>query len=217
MELRETGLDGWLAPDRWEDRIAVHRRWVDPAEAAELAARLRPFARWTLLDGPLPARSAGLLLGPSAAFPRGPPLELYRQSHAELPLDGWAARIAALLARLTGRPAAPIPGYGIATMRIMPEGVAVPAHRDRYQAGSWDARDAHFLGPARMSWYLQLVSPPAGGLLHVGTTPVPLGAGDLVSFCASTWEHHVSAPIGGERLSFGGFYGLTRDGVGWSG
>jgi hypothetical protein len=194
------------------DRPLILPGVLDPGTCArvqEAMTRLPAFA----LVGPM--RSHGTLLAPTEGHPRGPALADHAATCAEV--DATLRRVAPeleprVLAELAGLHGLPVerfgPGYGFATLRVLPPGASAPPHADRYRPeGAWAAREASLDDPERWSWYLVLDAPQRGGelVLEDGEAfAAPQGA--LLTFCASRWIHRVAEVEGPRaRVTLGGF------------
>jgi hypothetical protein len=216
-------------------------------EARELEqplGRVLDAARASLGDGPaaVGVQILGCMLAPTAEQPLGPELEPYLAQAAEGRASRFfdddarfAERVGQVVEALAGGRQLQLPHfearpYADATIRIVPPGASVALHCDTYRPAPVFAHiDQLTSRETRLSWYLTLASPEAGGELVIYLTPRgELGAkadvretpqlritnqpGDLLLFDAGRHFHEVLSIRGARpRVTLGGFAGIARD------
>lgn len=215
-------------------------------DLAQVLGRIDAVRRDAPRTLPLPASGIqilGCMLAPTYGAPSGPDFENYLALAREFRVGRlfddprrWRERLSELLEPLAGRRPLMIPkftdgrSYADGTVRIVGEDHDVPLHCDTYRPGAcWEHVDAISAPETRLSWYLQLAAPDAGGELIVYLTPRTLlpsiqaaseaphltlrvDPGDLVVFDAGRHYHAVRTCLGPRpRITMGGFGALARD------
>jgi hypothetical protein len=194
-------------------------------EMARVAERLPTagIARYPLLFGEPPVVSYGRMLAPTTPEPAGPPFADYLAAAAahepllDALIPGLRDRIAVVLGILAGGVQARVPSHGgasyaTATIREVPGGRDLPLHNDTYRPSpAWAHLDAIRDTTTRLSWYVGIDAPEAGGELLVAGEPLQVGVGDMVVFDAGRLSHTVTAVIGTKpRHTLGGFCSFDR-------